>query len=389
MGELPSLGCGTGTSNTGKLPNELDRNLHDAVCLAMVSGVGPQHYRALVQQLGSPSAALDAPISRLRQVPGFGPKLAERIVAARRECDVAGEMAECARLQVRVFTADSPEFPEPLRNIPDPPALLYVRGEWLPRDALAIAIVGSRRCTHYGLRQAERLAGALARIGFTIVSGLARGIDAAAHQGALAAGGRTIAVSASGLGKVYPPEHRELAERISEAGALVSEMPVGFEPMASLFPQRNRLVSGLSLGVLVVEAAQRSGALITARHALEQNREVFAVPGPVDSLASRGCHQLLRDGAQLVETAEDVLDGLGPLMNEIRPAADRSVRHPLELTLNDQERGILDQLGDSPISSDELVTRCKLPAPQVLSTLSVLEIRRLVRRLPGNAYVRR
>jgi DNA processing protein len=328
-------------------------------------------------------------MSRLRDVPGIGVKLAERIMAARRECNVDHELAECERLGVRLITLDSPEYPEALKTIIGPPVLLYVRGELLPRDALAIAIVGSRHCTHYGLRTAERLAGSLARIGFTIVSGLARGIDAAAHRGALAAGGRTIAVLASGVGNIYPPEHEDFAGHILRSGALMSEMPTSFEPMAGLFPQRNRIISGLSLGVIIVEAAQRSGALITARHAKEQNREVFAVPGHVDSLASRGCHALLRDGAALVESADDVLDALGPLMDEIRPTADTTVRHPLELTLNELERNLLNLMGGDVISADELVMRSQLATAHVISALSVLEMRRLVRRLPGNVYARR
>jgi DNA processing protein len=328
-------------------------------------------------------------MSRLRVVPGIGVKLAERIVAARLECNVDHELAECDRLGVRLLTAGSAEYPRLLKTIDGPPSLLYVRGELMPRDALAIALVGSRHCTHYGLRTAERLAGSLARIGFTVVSGLARGIDGAAHRGAISAGGRTIAVLASGVGNIYPPEHVDLANRILQSGALISEMPTSFEPMAGLFPQRNRIISGMSLGVVVVEAAQRSGALITARHAKEQNREVLAVPGPVDSLASRGCHALLRDGATLVESADDVLDALGPLMEEIRPTSDTTLRHPLELTLNEVERGLLNLIGGDAIAADELVARSQLTAPQILATLSVLEMRRLIRRLPGNVYARR
>lgn len=377
------------TAVNGPGTQTADATLRDLLCLSMVSGVGPNLFRALVERLGSPAAVLDAPMSRLRDVPGIGIKLAERIVAARRECNVEQELADCERLGVRLITSETADFPQSLKTIPSPPAVLYVRGDLLPRDTLAIALVGSRHCTHYGLRTAERLGSSLARIGFTVVSGLARGIDAAAHRGALSAGGRTIAVLASGVGNIYPPEHGELAEQIVKSGALVSEMPTSFEPIAGLFPQRNRIISGLSLGVIVVEAAQRSGALITARHAKEQNREVFAIPGPIDSLASRGCHALLRDGACLVESADDVLDALGPLMNEIKPSPDTSVRHPLELTLNDLERKLLDLLGSDAISADELVGRSRLAAPQVLSALSVLEMRRLVRRLPGNIYARR
>ena len=188
-----------------------------------------------------------------------------------------------------------------------------------PADALSIGIVGTRHATQYGLRQAERLAGSLARAGLTIVSGLARGIDAAAHRGALAAGGRTLGVLASGVLNIYPPEHDQLANEVAACGALLSEQPARSAPLAGTFPQRNRLISGLSLGVIVVEAAERSGALITARHAMEQGREVFAMPGNVDSRCSHGCHRLIRDGAKLIETADDVLEELGPLV-EATPA---------------------------------------------------------------------
>src|SRR5208282_2084187 len=247
------------------------------------------------------------------------------------------------------------------------PALLYARGAFEPRDQLAIALVGSRRCTSYGMRIAERLASSLARTGFTIVSGLARGIDAAAHQGALKAGGRTIAVLANGLAQIYPPEHAELSMEVARNGVLLSELPMRQGPLAGLFPQRNRIISGLCLGVVVVEAAPRSGSLSTAHHAMEQNREVFAVPGPVDSLASRGCHRLIRDGARPDETP---------------------VRHPAELCLSDQERSLLGQLDNHPVGVDELITRTSLTASQVLATLSVLELKRLVLRLPGHQFVR-
>ena len=282
-----------------------------------------------------------------------------------------------------------PRYPPPLLETPDPPALLYARGTFEPRDQLAIALVGSRRCTSYGMRIAERLASSLARTGFTIVSGLARGIDAAAHRGALKAGGRTIAVLANGLEQVYPPEHAELAGEIARRGVVLSELPMRQGPLAGLFPQRNRIISGLCLGVVVVEAAPRSGSLSTAHHAMEQNREVFAVPGPVDSLASRGCHRLIRDGARLVETVDDILEELGPLVREVHTAPDETpVRHPAELCLSDQERSLLGQLDNHPVGVDELITRTSLTASQVLATLSVLELKRLVRRLPGHQFVR-
>ena len=242
--------------------------------------------------------------------------------------------------------------------------------------------------TQYGLRQAERLAGSLARAGLTIVSGLARGIDAAAHRGALAAGGRTIGVLASGVLNIYPPEHDKLAAEVAACGALLSEQPARSAPLAGTFPQRNRLISGLSLGVIVVEAAERSGALITARHAMEQGREVFAVPGNADSRASRGCHRLIRDGAKLIETADDVLEELGPLV-EAAPGGDgQVVHHPAELLLNETERQVLAAIASEATQVDQVVTASGLPAASVLATLSVLEIRHLVRRLSGSTVVR-
>jgi DNA processing protein len=201
---------------------------------------------------------------------------------------------------LQIVPRGSAGYPQPLDEIPDPPPLLFVHGALQAADALAVAIVGSRHATHYGLTQAERLAGSLARAGFTIVSGLARGIDAAAHRGALAAGGRTLAVLGSGVLNIYPPEHQELAVQIRSQGAVLSEAPPHSNPLSGAFPQRNRIISGLALGVIVVEASARSGALITARHAMEQGRDVFAVPGRVDSRNSHGCHRLIRDGAKLV-----------------------------------------------------------------------------------------
>ncbi len=364
-------------------------DLSDLVRLTMVPGVGPHTYRALLERFGAVSKVLDASVAALRDVPGVGPKLAARIAEARREIDSQDELACCRDAGVQVVAQGASSYPPSLEDIPDPPPLLYVRGSFEPRDQLAIALVGSRRCSPYGLRIAERLASALARVGLTVVSGLARGIDAAAHRGALKAGGRTLAVMANGLAQVYPPEHEDLAKEIEAAGAIISEMPMRQGPLSGLFPQRNRIISGLSLGVVVVEASPRSGSLSTARHAMEQNREVFAVPGPVDSLSSQGCHRLIRDGARLVETVDDILEELGPLVREVTPSAvETPVRHPAELTLSDLERSLLGRLGNEPLAVDALIGQTGLTASQVLATLSVLEVRRLVRRLPGHQFVR-
>jgi DNA processing protein len=368
-------------------PDETE--LLDLLCLTMVPGVGPATFQALMERFGSATRALSATEGRLREVSGVGPKLATAITRARRDFNPEAERELCRQKGVEIVGRGAPGYPEPLERIPDPPPLLYCKGTLTPGDELAIAIVGSRKCTPYGLRTAERLAQSLARVGLTVVSGLARGIDASAHRGALKAGGRTIGVLANGLAEIYPPEHDELADQVADSGAVVSEMPMRQRPLADLFPRRNRIISGLCLGVVVVEATPRSGSLVTARHALEQNREVFAVPGPVDSLPSRGCHQLIRDGARLVETVDDILEELGPLVREVKPSDDGvPVRKPSELALSDQERTILGHLDDVPKGVDEIIGRTRQTASQVMATLSVLEMRRLIRRMPGNAFVR-
>ncbi len=359
-----------------------------ALRLALVTGVGPRIRRALIERFGSAQGVFAAAPSDIREVKGVGATLLGRILAADREIDVDGELARCRKHQIGILVDTDDAYPRVLREIYDPPGVLFVRGGLKPADALAIGIVGTRHGTQYGLRQAERLGASLARAGLTVVSGLARGIDAAAHRGALAAGGRTLAVLAGGVLNIYPPEHASLAAEVARQGAVLSEAPPLFQPLAGGFPQRNRIISGLSLGVIVVEAAERSGALITARHAMEQGREVFAVPGSVESRTSRGCHRLLRDGATLVETADDVLEQLGPLV-EAAPRDDGPpIRHPAELQLNELEQRVLAAIGPDATPIDHVVAESGLPVPQVLSILSVLEMRRLVRRLSGAMVAR-
>ncbi len=362
--------------------------LADTLLLSLIAGVGPKTRRVLLERFGTPAAVLAAAPSELRSVPGVGPKLSGAIFRARQEIDVAEEIEVCRRQQVAIVAQSDPAYPRALEEIHDPPGVLFVRGAIEPCDALAVAVVGSRHATRYGLEQAERLAASLSRAGLTIISGLARGIDAAAHRGALAAGGRTLAVLGSGVLNIYPPEHHGLAGEVVSHGAVISESPPRAAPASGAFPQRNRLISGMSLGVIVVEAALQSGALITARHAMEQGREVFAVPGPVDNRMSRGCHQLIRDGARLVETADDVLEELGPLVAAATRRDGVAVHHPAELLLNETEQQVLAAVGPSPTPIDEVIAASKLATPQVLSTLSVLEMRRLVRRVSGNLVLR-
>jgi DNA processing protein len=381
---------GGSESGGGRLEREFEPDLEDRVLLAMIPGVGPAATEALLARFGTAGSVLEASVGELKQVPGVGKVTAEKIATARERLDARPELVHAEELGIRVVARGGSGYPPALLEIHDPPSILYMAGEYRPEDELAVALVGARRATPYGIRMAERLATSLARVGITVVSGLARGIDAAAHRAALKAGGRTIAVLAGGLARIYPPEHEELAREVRRSGVLISEKPLRTRSIAELFPQRNRLISGLSLGVVVVEAAPRSGSLSTARHASEQGREVFAVPGPADTLNARGCHALIRDGAKLVERVEDILEELGPLVREVdRGKADEPpVRRPAELVLTDQERGVLGLLGDGGTSVDEVVARAGLTAAQALATLAVLEMRRLVRRLPGNLYVR-
>ena len=375
-------------------PTDAESDLLDLIRLNLVAGVGPRTSRALLARFGSAGRALRAPEASLREVPGVGGKLAEKIARADREIDAEAELALCRRMGVVPLAQGADDYPQPLNEIPDPPSLLYVRGAIEPGDQLAVAIVGSRKCTPYGLRIAERLATSLARVGLTVVSGLARGIDAAAHRGALAGGGRTLAVLANGLSQVYPPEHDKLAEEVARSGALIAESPMMQGPLAGLFPQRNRIISGLSLGVVVVEATPRSGSLSTASHATEQNREVFAVPGPVDSLPSRGCHHLIRDGAKLVETVDDILEELGSKVRDLkRPVDSEATASPSAaahagLSLTEAERLLLGKLDDRPTSVDQLIALSGLTASQTMATLSILEMRRLIKRFPGPQFAR-
>ena len=365
-----------------------DQELIDALQLHMVPGIGPRWQRALLDHFGSPAAALAAGFDELRHVSGFGPKLARAVDRHRGREEAEAEHRRCRNAGIRLLVRETAGYPRLLNEICDAPNVLYCRGTLETPDELAIGIVGARHCTLYGRQQAERLARGLAQAGMTVVSGMARGIDAAAHRGALDAGGRTIAVSATGLAYVYPPEHRDLAAEIAEHGAIVTEFPLSQQALPGLFPQRNRVISGLSTGVIIVEASLKSGALHTARHAMEQGREVMAVPGRVDSEFSVGCLNLLRDGATLVRHTEDVLEALGPLVAPVKRGENDEVRSPRELTLTEPERDILNLVSNEPQHVDEIVQTAGIAASRVLATLTVLEVKRMVRRLPGGYLVR-
>ena len=360
--------------------------------LRAIEGVSDRIVLALVREWQSPEAVLSASTDDLIQR-GCSTKLAEAVVrgpdrdACRR---IARELQKMERARIEVRSVLDPSYPRRLLMIADPPPLLYVSGSLQDSDELAIAVVGSRRGTAAGRLVTEELANGLAGSGFTVVSGLARGVDAAAHRGALEAGGRTIAVLGCGLGQTYPPEHRRLREEIEERGAVLSELPLDAPPHSGHFPRRNRIISGLALGVVVTEAAIDSGSLITARLAADQGREVFAVPGWVNAETSRGTHALLKEGATLVEQAQDVIDVIMPQLEpamKSRVCGAPALHSPVE-NLGNHERLVYDALSDEPITIDYLHERTRLPVPSVMASLLSLELRRRVRQLPGQRYLR-
>jgi DNA processing protein len=354
----------------------------DLIALNLVTGIGPRLTAALLDHFGSASAVLQASASELQQVPYLGPKVAQSLTRALANPDVARESDLIARHGVHLRVFGRPGYPANLATIDDAPHLLFVKGEIEPRDENAIAIVGSRACTTYGKRLAERMGHGLASAGYTVISGLARGIDGCAHRGALQAKGRTIAVLAGGLSKIYPPEHADLAGEVAASGALVTESCMDMAPMADLFPKRNRIIAGMSRAVVVIEAAEKSGALITARLAIEQGREVFAVPGQVDSAASLGSLQLLRKGAKLVRNADDVLEDLQGLAPMVEPKADAPPPG-----LDETQQKIWDALSERRMV-DELTHQLALPINELTRQLMTLELKKIVRRLPGNWYER-
>ncbi|MCA9081150.1 MAG: DNA-processing protein DprA [Planctomycetaceae bacterium] len=362
---------------------EPDLELLALLQLNLVSGIGPRIQTALLEHFGSAVAVLEASGGQLLAVDGVGPKLSAAITAARNLEAARTEHTLAYDSGVELLLRRDARYPEPLGRIFDPPGVLYCRGELLERDALAVAIVGSRQTSSYGRKIAEQLGYGLALAGFTVISGLARGIDAAAHRGALKAGGRTIAVCATGLAHVYPPEHVQLAEEICRQGALVSESPMTRQGQPGLFPQRNRIIAGMSQGVVIVEAGRKSGALHRARHAQEQGREVFAVPGRIDHPGCLGCLDLLTDGATLVRGIDDILDALGPLSAPVRTSPETVVHAPRELTLNEQERDVLSLVETEPTPIDHILAQSPIEPSRVLATLTVLEMKRLIRRQPG------
>ena len=361
--------------------------LLDDILLSLVEGIGPRTYRLLLDHFGSVTAVLNATPGELRQFEFHKTGTAERLVVARKNIDPLAVWELCCREKIDIVSMRQENYPERLRTIHDPPPILYVQGTLEERDAFSLAVVGTRRATSYGRRQTERLTTAIAHAGFTIISGLALGIDAVAHRAALDAGGRTLAVLGSGHLRLYPMENADLAKRIIDSGgAILSELPPLHESAKWTFPQRNRIVSGMALGVLVVEAPFKSGAMISARMAGEQGRDIFAVPGSIESEASKGTNQLIRDGAYLVSSVDDVLDVLGPMNRRVVvPYQPDPIRHPNEVSLNDIEQTVLRQIGTASTPIDSIKD---LAPHQIRAALITLEEKHIIRRDKTNSVAR-
>jgi len=368
--------------------------------LIRAEGVGPTTFAKLVKHFGSIDRVLGASVGELTKIDGIGYKTAERIAATRDKFDVTAELELADKLGVWLIHLDDERYPPVLKQIYDPPPVLYIKGSLTRQDNLCVSIVGSRRCSLYGQEQSSRLAHFLGSAGFTICSGMARGIDTSAHQGALSAGGRTIAVQGCGLANIFPPENEKLFELIAESGACISELPLQYEPLSENFPPRNRIIAGLSLGTIVVEAGLSSGALITAGAALDNNREVMAVPGKIDSPLSKGAHQLIKQGAKLIEGVEDVMEVLGYIGEQLQSyvcaaaqKADEKVERPLfdvsQLKLSEGEKTIFGCLNKEPVHVEQIIADTNLAAGSINAGLISLRLKGLIKQLPGNLFLRR
>jgi len=359
------------------------------VALNMIEHIGPIRVRQLLERFGDASAILAASKTQLLQARNIGEETAEAIAHWEKTVDLTAELKRIEEFGCRVVIQTDPEYPELLRQIYDPPIVLYVKGDLLPKDKNAIAIVGSRMTTPYGTESARKLAYQLGYVGMTVVSGGARGIDSAAHQGAMSAKARTLAVLGTGINLVTPPENSELFSRIASNGALITQFPFNRPPDKQSFPIRNRIVAGMTLGTVVVEANLTSGALITANFATDYGRQVFAVPGRIDSPRSKGCHELIKKGAKLCESAEDILcefEYLFPPSN--RPPAPNETGARPALELSEHEQKVYGTLDHEEVSIDDVIRHSGLPSSTVSVALLGLEMKRLIRQLPGKMFCR-
>jgi DNA processing protein len=357
------------------------------LALNLLPKIGPVRVQRLLDFFGSPEQVLSASAKEIVRVEGFGEELSHTIADWENRIDLTRELRRVNEEELTLLTREDPLYPRLLRQIHDPPVILYVKGKITERDANALGIVGSRHATQYGLATAKKFSFQLAYAGYTVISGLARGIDTAAHEGALASKGRTIAVIGSGHGELYPPENKALAERITSQGAVVSEFPVDRPPDKQTFPLRNRIVSGWSTGIIVVEAPSRSGSLITAQQAAEQGRTVYAVPGNIDRPSSHGCNKLIQEGAKLIMDGSEVLDDLMTLFPTQPKAPVTAESRPSAMLAGDEEK-VYAVLGTTETHINDIAASTGLAMPVVSATLMKLEMKRVVRPLPGKFYVR-
>jgi DNA processing protein len=380
-------------------PQENSVDIEKWLKLIRANGVGPVTFAKLIKQFGTIDCAFGASVSELTKIDGIGFETAEQIAATRDKFDTSAELELAEKLGVWLINIADERYPTLLKQIYDPPPVLYIKGSLTEADNLAISIVGSRRCSLYGQEQSSKFAHFLSSAGFTICSGMARGIDTAAHTGALSADGRTIAVQGCGLANVFPPENKKLFELIAESGACISELPLQYDPLAENFPPRNRIIAGLSLGTIVVEAAANSGALITAAAALENNREVMAVPGKIDSPLSKGVHQLIKQGTKLVESVEDVMEALGYIGERLQShataaaaKASEMLEKPLfdinQLDLSGNEKTIYDCLGKEPLHLEQIIAETNLTPGGINAALISLRLKGLIKQLPGSLFLR-
>jgi len=353
------------------------------LALSLTPGVGSTLMRRLLDRFKTPEAVFHAPRKELLEIEGLGEKVAQEIRKGPLEKAVEKELHLLREVGGRLITLKDEEYPKRLGDIYDPPALLYMRGELKKEDELAVSIVGSRKTTPYGRWFTEKVSQELARYGVTIVSGMARGIDGLAHWGAISGGGRTIAVLGCGVDVIYPSENRNLFAKIIDHGAILSEFPMGSPPEGGHFPRRNRIISGLSIGVVVVQANEKSGSLITAGYALEQGREVFAVPGNVGTETSRGTHRLIKEGAKLVESSEDILEEILP---QWRRGGETTPKVEAPPDLPEEERVLYELLGETPLHIDVMIRESRLDPGKVSSILLNLELKGLVSQWPGKCF---
>lgn len=365
--------------------NEKMSDLHYYIALNLLPDIGPVTFRRLISALGTPENIFRANSQELKKISGIGENRAKSISTFSQWDRVKNELRKAEQNNIRIISVSDDNYPESLKRIYDAPPVIYLKGTLAEIDKYAVAMVGSRSATPYGIQTAEKISYKLASSGLTIVSGMARGIDTASHRGAIDAGGRTIAVLGSGIDVPYPAANRDLMETIMYSGAVISEFPMGTPPLRENFPRRNRIISALSLGVIAVEAAPGSGSLITAKYALEQNKEVFAVPGNIISRNSKGTNTLIKNGAKLVETADDVIEELWPQIKGVLKEDNLTNEKTMD-SMNNDEKTIYGSLTNGPMHIDSIIRDMNMPSGRTLSTLLGLELKGMIRQAEGKLF---